>query len=596
MTQLLMTRLKSRNSARRRPKATRELIVDSFAGGGGASLGIEAALGRPVDIAINHDPDAIDMHQTNHPGCRHLTEDLWKIDPHKATRSQAVGLLWASPDCTHFSRAKGGKPAVKKHIRSLAWIVVKWAKEKRPRVIMLENVREFQDWGPLVQMEDTDGTALGANPTRVVRWMPCPKRKGLTFKRWVAELRRLGYVVEWKVLNASEYGAPTHRRRLFLIARCDGKPIVWPEPTHGPGRIPYRTAAECIDWSIPCPSIFLSAKEGKQLGVIRPLADKTMRRIAMGLKRYVLDNPKPFRGDSHGTPATDPLPTITAGAGSARPAGAAHALGMAAVHLTRFYGNSVGQESDKPAPTQCEQGHTGIVAAHLTQYFGGMVGKPLTEPVPTVTSIDHNGVVAAHLVQYNQEKTENCVRGQRADAPVNTIPTENRFSLVAANLVHLNHGQKQCSGVDEPNRAVTAQGNHAAIVTAWLLKNNAGSFGQSPEDPLHTVTTGGRFAAVYAWLMKYFGTAVGQPCDDPLHTVTGKDRFGVVTVTVEGQRYVIADVGMRMLTPRELARAQGFPDDYELTGSKANQVAKIGNSVCPVMAEVLVRANYVEAS
>jgi DNA (cytosine-5)-methyltransferase 1 len=277
-----------------------ELIVDNFAGGGGASMGIEAALRRCVDLAINHDRAAVEMHSINHPHTRHLCEDVWQVDPVEATAGRRVGLAWFSPDCKHFSRAKGGKP-VEKRIRGLAWIVVKWAKLGRPRVIILENVREFEEWGPLDKYN-----------------MPCQKRKGQTFRRWVSSIRSLGYAVEWRMLNAADYGAPTHRRRLFLIARCDGKPIVWPAPTHGPGRKAYRTAAECIDWSLPCPSIFLTREEGRKLGVNRPLAEKTMRRIAMGLKRFVLDNPKPFivhtthAGHRRPHGIDEPVPTVTA--------------------------------------------------------------------------------------------------------------------------------------------------------------------------------------------------------------------------------------------------------------------------------------------
>ena len=300
------------NSTRRGARLTAnlfdELVIDNFAGGGGASMGIEAAIGRAVDIAVNHNRHSVEMHQLNHPHTRHLCEDVWDVDPVEATAGRPVGLAWFSPDCRHFSRAKGGKP-VEKKIRGLAWVVVKWAKRVRPRVIILENVREFQDWGPLTPDAK-----------------PCPKRKGQTYRRWRTQLENLGYATDCRVLNAADFGAPTHRRRFFLVARCDGRPIQWPEPTHGPGRgRAYRTAAECIDWSIPCPSIFLTKAESKPLGVIRPLAEKTMRRIAMGLKRYVLDNPKPFLVTcNHGGPefrgqsADEPMRTLTAARDCAR--------------------------------------------------------------------------------------------------------------------------------------------------------------------------------------------------------------------------------------------------------------------------------------
>jgi len=465
-----------------------ELIVDSFAGGGGASQGIEDAVGVPVDIAINHDEDAIIMHQANHPETKHYTEDVWKVNPREVTHGRPVGLLWASPDCKHFSRAKGGKP-VEKKIRSLAWVVVKWADQSRPRVIILENVREFEEWGPLVprwscpecDWQGTEGQAKllrphgarfcprcdgrGLEPQRNKRGdillgeplihrrkrarsiqrvidsktrqpvlIPDPDRKGLTFRRFTGRLRGLGYKVEHRVLNAADFGAPTCRRRLFLIARRDGQPIVWPDPTHSdPKKIgkdlfsaqlkPWRTAAECIDWSIPCPSIF----ERK-----RPLAEATMRRIAMGIKRYVLDNPRPF-----------------------------------------------------------------IVGA------GGPVysGKP-----------------------------------KSADEPMGA------------------------QTADEPMRTVMSDGLHAAVV--------------------------------YSFLVKYFGTAIGQAVDDPLHTVTGKDRFGVVTVQINGETYIIVDIGLRMLNPRELALGQGFPASYILTGTNTSQVARIGNSVPPPEVTAIVKANF----
>lgn len=553
-----------------------EIIVDSFAGGGGASMGIEWALGRCVDVAINHNEHAIAMHEENHPHTKHVREDIWKVDHEAVTHGRPVGLLWCSPDCKHFSRAKGAKP-VEKKIRSLAWVVITWAKRARPRVIILENVREFAEWGPLTKDNK-----------------PCKARKGLTFKRWVGRLRALGYVVEWRVLNAADYGAPTHRRRLFLIARRDGRPIVWPEPTHGPGREhPWRTAAECIDWSLACPSIFLTKEEGRKVGCNRPLAEKTMRRIAHGLKRYVLDNPRPFivgvggrmgqtqpapvdqpsntitakndrslvvpsllrvnhGGDEfRGQSVCDPLSTVTGHHGQALMAPTISRIGqtngngsysysaedplttvtskaehlLVAPNLVHYHsekgpGENRASSLDEPLPVQTTENRFGLVSAFVAQHFGGMVGKPADVPLPTVTGIDHN-------------------------------------ALVASNLIHMNHGEEQWSAVDEPLRTVSAGGNHAAVV---------------------------------AFLLKYFGTAIGQHLSAPLHTVTSKPRFAIVNVA--GVSYAIADIGMRMLTPRDLARAQGFPEDYRLIGTKARQVAAIGNSVCPVMARVLVEANY----
>lgn len=526
------------------------LIVDSFAGGGGAAQGIFMALGRGADIAINHDPAAIAMYAANHPTTRTMLENVWKVNPRAATGGRPVELLWASPDCKDFSRAKGDRP-VSKRVRSLAWVVIKWAVEKRPAVIILENVREFEGWGPVVpawkcQACDWRGTEGQAVLARVRRHCPrCnsvrlrmtekflrdPAREGLTFKRWVGRLRNLGYRVQWKNLNAADYGAPTHRRRLFLVARCDDMPIVWPEPTHAdPKKVdalplfdrpqPWRTAAECIDWSIPCPSIFDRKK---------PLAEATMRRIAMGTKRYVLENPKPFivccnigqsGGNGKYTNGVDePVTTITTKG--------EHLLILPTL-ITIGYGEHDGQAPrvpglGKPLGTVVSGGRKhALVSAFLAKHFGGVVGVPIDTPLPTTT----------------------------------TIPTQNQ--VVAANLIHLNHGEKQWSGLDDPMRTATT-GNHAALV--------------------------------YSFLIRYFGTAIGQHVTEPLFTITGKDRFGLVTVEVEGEPYYIADIGMRMLTPRELARAQGFPDSYILTGSKTKQVEKIGNSVCPAVARAMVEAN-----
>lgn len=658
-------------------KRTGEIEVDLFAGCGGASTGIERATGRPVTVAINHDPAAITMHAANHPRTRHYREDVWKANARKVTSGRPVGLLWASPDCRHFSRAKGGVP-VKKEIRSLAWVVVRWAEQVSPRVIVLENVREFEDWGPLVPLwacrgcdwKGTEGQATlvrtrrkcprceSAGLRQTADQVPCPDRKGLSFRKFTGRLRNLGYAVEWRNLNAADFGAPTHRRRLFLVARNDGEPIQWPEPTHGdPKKIaaavgdlfpnelkPWLTAASCIDWSLPCPSIFLSTPEGRALGVKRPLADKTLRRIAMGIKRYVLDNPRPFivdmqrdnraRGTDEptgtvttqdnrfnlvtptlirfrGTPGGGanieaPMPTITAGSYIKRPGGAGHALGVCTpviVPLTH-QGERRAHSPGEPLPTVtgANRGEMAVVSPLLVRgsqtggngkYTNG-VGEPLTTvtskaehmliaptlyprhgerdgqaprcgsvdaPLPTVTATGNGAqLVAALLTKYHGQKGDES-RCRPMDSPTNTIDTGPRFGMVAANLVHLNHGEKTESAADEPMRTVTASGTHAALV--------------------------------YSFLVKYFGTAIGQPADAPLHTITGRDRFGVVTVMVEGQPYIIADIGMRMLAPRELARAQGFPDSYALTGSNTNQVARIGNSVPPNLAEAVAGANYV---
>jgi DNA (cytosine-5)-methyltransferase 1 len=358
------------------------LIIDLFAGGGGASTGIEAALGRPVDIAINHNPIALAVHEANHPQTRHLKADLFEVKPLDATEGKPVAMLWASPDCTHFSVAKGGKPRSQK-IRSLAWVVVRWAYEVRPAVIFLENVQEFQSWGPL----DDDGR-------------PRKKEMGDTFKRWLGDLKKLGYEVEYKLLNAAHFGAPTARKRLFLIARCDGKPIVWPTPTRGEGLLPFNSAASCIDWSLPCPSIFNRA---------RPLADATLKRIAAGIQRFVLDNPKPFVREVGGSLAAPAM--VQAGYGE-REGQAPRILNLQA-----------------PVGTVVAGGRKhALVAAYLAKHFTGVVGVPLDgRPLDTITTKDHHSVVSAFLSAYYGSTHD---AGQELSDPLRTIVTKDRFALV----------------------------------------------------------------------------------------------------------------------------------------------------------------------
>jgi len=537
-----------------------ELIVDSFAGGGGASLGIERALGRPPDIAINHDAVALSMHRRNHPQTRHMPHNVWKVDPVAVTQGRPVGLLWALPDCKHFSKAKGGKP-VARNIRDLAWVVVRWARQVRPRVICLENVEEFRTWGPLTE----DG-------------QPCPDRKGETFKRWLGELRKLGYVVEHRELRACDFGAPTIRKRLFLIARCDGRPIVWPEPSHGDpksegvrqGRLkPWRTAAEIINWSLPCASIFLTPEEGRAVGVKRPLAEATMARIAKGVKRYVLDAAEPFvvtvnHGGSgfRGQSLDDPFCTLTA-------ARDAHGL-VAPTLMTMGYGERPGQSPrvpglDVPLRTVVAGGgKAALIAPHLMTMRNS--GKPYNgadEPSHTVTAGGaHLNVVAAFLAQHNLGAV-----GHDARSPVSTLTsTCSHQAVVSAGLVSLRGSDRRASATDAPHPTVTAQGVHSAEVRAFLVKY----YGQGGTD---------------------------QGAGEPLHTVPTKARFGLVTVG--GETYEIADIGMRMLTPRELFRAQGFPESYEIDagaeGERLTQAAQIrmcGNSVSPPVAEAIVAANY----
>lgn len=581
-----------------------EIIVDNFAGGGGASTGIELALGRRVDVAINHDPEAIAMHTANHPETEHYCESVWDIDPRTVKPGRPIGLLWLSPDCKHFSKAKGGKP-VEKRIRGLAWVALRWVAIRQPRIIMLENVEEFITWGPLVQDE-------------AGKMRPCPKRKGREFNAFTNALRRHGYHVEYRELRACDYGTPTIRKRLFLIARRDGLPIVWPAPTHGDpksevvksGRLkPWKTAAECIDWSLPTPSIFERSK---------PLADATLRRIAKGIMRYVVNAAEPFIVKYYGQKSTsefrgsgidEPIhtqstenrfalvtPVLTEHANASSPRcmpadeplrticaqtkGGHHAL-IAPTLIQTGYGERKGQSPrapglDKPLGTIVAGGAKhALVAAFMAKHYGGVVGHGLHgEPLHTVTSSDHN-------------------------------------SLVTANLIHMGHGEGKNGGkrfshgvrdVAQPLNTVTANGIPAGIVTSHLQRDFGQSIGSGTNEPAPTVTAGGggHMAEVRAFLVKYYGTDQDPRLEEPLHTVTTKDRYGLVTVA--GEEYTIADIGLRMLAPRELFRAQGFPDSYiigdnpaqGLTLTKTAQVRMCGNSVCPPLAAALVRANLGE--
>lgn len=488
-----------------------EITVDNFAGGGGASMGIELGLGRPVDIAINHDIDAIRMHEVNHPHTRHFCESVWDIDPVEVTQGRKVGLAWFSPDCKHFSKARGGTP-VNKKIRGLAWIALKWAATVKPRVIMLENVEEFVTWGP-VRVDD-EGNCY-----------PCPKRKGQTFQAFKNALARHGYQVEHRELRACDYGAPTSRKRFFLIARCDGQPIVWPAPTHGKGLLPYRTAADIIDWSLPCPSIFDRKK---------PLAEATQRRIAEGIRRFVVNNAEPF---------IVPI---------------AHYNGRNTVHD---------------------------------------IGKPLN----TITAHPKGGsfaLVTPTLVNTANTKTTGRAPNTWAmQEPLRTITASPGFALVEA-FIAKHYTGATGSPASSPLPTTTASGTQNQLVTTHLVKLRRNQFGQSVKDPIPTITAGGgHFGEVRAFLVKYYSEG-GQwaPLDEPMHTIPTKDRLGLVMV--HGEPYRIVDIGMRMLSPRELFNAQGFPADYiiEHDGhgkafTKTAQVARCGNSVCPPLSEALVRAN-----
>ncbi len=502
-----------------------ELIVDNFAGGGGASTGIEMATGVSVDIAINHDPEAIRMHKANHPSTKHYCESVWDIDPVQVCNGHPVALAWFSPDCKHFSKAKGGKPK-DKNIRGLAWVAQRWAALIRPRVIMLENVEEFKAWGPLNR---------GHRPIKA--------KQGVTFRKFVSQLEALGYAVEYRELVAADFGAPTMRKRFFLVARCDGKPIIWPEPTHGPAgspevaaglRKPYIGAYTQIDFSLPCPSIFDTAEDIKEkygIRAVRPLAQKTMERIARGIKKFVLDNPEPFIIQcNHG--------------GERKP-----------------------QDIREPIPTMARNKYC-LAAPTVIQCKYDNAPGDIQKPLGTITTVGSHLLMEPILIQYHSETSQNEARGQRISEPIMTVDGSNRYGLV----------------------------------TSFLSKFYGTGTGQDVREPLGTITAdagGGHFGEVRAFLIKYYGKGTGQDIKDPLNTVTTQDRFGLVTV--DGIGYQIVDIGLRMLEPRELYGCQGFPDDYIIdrddTGKsypKSEQVRRCGNAVCPPIAAALVKANLPE--
>lgn len=507
-----------------------EIIVDNFAGGGGASTGIELAAGRPVTIAINHDPDAILMHKTNHPYTAHYQASVWDIDPREVCRGRPVGLAWFSPDCKHFSKAKGGKP-VDKNIRGLAWIVLRWAGTVAPRVIMLENVEEFQTWGP------------------VRRGHPIKSRAGQTFRRFIDQLEGLGYAVEWRELVAADYGAPTTRKRFFLIARRDGRPIVWPEPTHAPAgsrevlegrKRPWRSAAEIIDWSLPCPSIFDTRKEIREkygLSAQRPLRPNTMRRIIRGVDKFSIKAPEPFlvvvnhAGGFRGQNVHEPLQTITA----------KHGYGVAAPVMIQYHT----EQSEK------------------------VRGQGVTEPVMTIDASNRYGLAAASLVKYYG----NDQHGQKISGPLHTVTAKDREGLTIAHMVKMK-GTNLGGSISEPVQTITAGGGHFGVVTTTAVK------AESDADLKH-------WPEIRELLNTYCGYNLGSE--------------DVILFQIDGTLYFMADIGLRMLTPRELYSANGFPPDYIIdrdykgnSYGKSKQVARCGNAVPPPFAAALVRANLPE--
>lgn len=652
----------------------REIIVDNFAGGGGASTGIEMAIGRSVDIAINHDPNAVAMHTTNHPDTLHYCESVFDVNPQLATAGRPVGLAWFSPDCRHFSKAKGSKP-VEKEIRGLAWIVIRWALAVRPRVMMLENVEEFKTWGPLIvsadggQRPDPEragetfeafcGMLSGGIPAGHPALVECCEFLGIPADGMQAQqlVAGLGYAVDYRELRACDFGAPTIRKRFFMVMRCDGVPVTWPEVTHADpkspavqaGKLaPWRTAAECIDWSIAAPSIF---------GRKKPLAENTLKRIARGIQRFVLGNPTPFivkcnhtstrsgydcfRGQS----LNEPLQTITK----------KHGYAIAVPHLTKFRTGATGQEVTEPVPTITAgtskrpggNGHAlGMVEAALTPFLAGNGGseyqakqRPLEKPVHTILKQSRACVVAPLIARQFGAST-----GHRADEPSATITAGGggKSQLVMPTLIQMGYGERagqepRVLQLDNPLGTVTAGGNKFATVSAFLAKHYGGNYqgaGVGMDEPMHSVTTVDHHAAVTSHLVKLRGTCRdGQRTDQPMPTITaggthvgevktmlavdgydeqraqqaleflreycGPDSTGLVTL--DGVVYRIVDIGMRMLQPHELYRAQGFPEwyiiDQDFRGvkyAKDKQVARCGNAVPPPFAEALVRANLPE--
>ena len=659
-----------------------EIVVDFFCGGGGAGTGLEMGLGRKVNVAKNHSPKAISMHTINHPGAKHFTTDVFEGNPDTECGGKAVGWFHMSPDCTHHSQAAGGQPR-KREIRNLSWIGLKWGGKKKPRVISLENVKQILQWGPLIAKRDKVSgraiklvTVLNAKGKEVIEkvvaapgeivpvgqqfLVPDPKRRGATWKRFVQLLEGMGYAVEWRVIKACDFGAPTSRERLFMIARCDGQPIVWPEPTHAKkpskGQQKYRTAAECIDFSDLGKSIFGRKDE---------LADATKRRIAKGMKKFVIDNPAPFivpianwsteavqsmdaplrtvtsypKGGSFSVvspviaPAThqgsdrindplEPLPTITC-------ANRGELTMISPTLVQTGYGEREGQQPrvpglDQPLGTVVAGGvKHALAAAHLVKFRFNDEGKALDEPLPTITSGGNYqrpagaahamGIATAFMAQMNGGF--NATDAKSLNDPMTTVTnTGSQQQLVSASLLHL-RGNCDARAADEPLQTISAGGTHHGLLTAFMERQFGASVGQDLKETAPTITAGGGGKSslvsfelspeheegalrVAAFLISYYGTENMSGCDQPAPTITTKDRLGLVTVMVKGTPYVIVDIRLRMLQPAELYRAQGFPSDYIITHgadgrpfTKTEQVHMCGNSVSPPPMAALARAN-----
>ncbi|MBV4518488.1 DNA cytosine methyltransferase [Pseudomonas sp. SWRI74] len=655
-----------------------EIVVDFFCGGGGAGTGLEMGLGRAVNVAKNHSPQAISMHTVNHPGAVHYTTDVFDGDPDTEGGGKAVGWFHMSPDCTHHSQAAGGQPR-KREIRNLSWIGLKWAGKKKPRVISLENVKQILQWGPLIakrckatgRVVTLDLVPHPTKPKSMVNriaaqgevvpvdnqfLVPDPSRRGQTWAVFVAELERLGYDVEWRVIKACDFGAPTSRERLFMIARCDGQPIVWPEPTHAKnpvkGQKKWRTAAECIDWTVPSKSIF---------GRPKPLADATLRRIAKGMKKFVIDAADPFivpianwSGESVQS-AHEPLRTVTSW-----PRGGSFAIASPIIAPATHQGSDrindphaplptvtcanrgeltlispvlVGAGGpeysgkptsiDQPSGTLMTQNHRVIAAAHLVKFRFADEGKALDEPLPTITSGGNYqrpagaahamGISSVFMAQMNGGF--NTTAAKSIEDPLTTVTnTGSQQQLVTANLVHL-RGNCDARDVADPLHTISAGGTHHGLVTAFMERQFGASVGQGMDEPAPTITAGGGGKSslvefqlapeveagalrVAAFLISYYGTENMSAADAPAPTITTKDRLGLVTVTIKGTPYVIVDICLRMLQPAELYKAQGFPADYIISHgadgkpfTKTQQVHMCGNSVSPPPMAALARAN-----
>ena len=618
-----------------------EIIVDNFAGGGGASTGIELAAGRPVAIAINHDPDAILLHKTNHPYTEHLQASVWDVDPVEVCKGRPVGLAWFSPDCKHFSKAKGSA-LVDRNIRGLAWIVLRWAAKVRPRVIMLENVEEFQTWGP------------------VRKGKPVKKKAGQTFRKWKSQLEELGYVIEHRELIAADYGAPTTRKRFVLVARCDGKPIVWPERTHAPRDseevksgmcLPWRGAHEIIDWSQPSYSIFASKEEDKAkygVDVRRPLKPNTIRRVIRGVDKFTIKSGKPFLvpmgyGERKGQQPRvhdieAPLPTVVGRDkhGLCQPVVAPFMVEC------NHNGNGHLRDINEPLNTITRK-YTGGVAEPVMAPFtfsntGGSVGACAADPVHTIRTSGGQVFCAANLIQYHTEQSEK-VRGQGLDSPIMTLDSSNRYGLASAQLIEY-YGNGNPLDITQPMHTATTH-DREALVSAHIQKYYGGVIGEEAREPLPTITQVDHNAVCAAHIVKFKGQELGTSPADPIPTLTaqsssggfaecravlvkatGQENLGywpqirellnehcgynmteddVILLIINGVAYFIADILLRMLNPREQYDAMSFPPDYAIEYDylgnkyrKSEQTAKCGNAVCPALAYAMVWANFPE--